>query len=246
MDLEDAAGQSGSDDLPHELARLERRLASGDATRGRVIDELARVRHDLVRGGDRAPGLRLVDLRIASPCKQSWADMGGDDRVRACRGCDRPVFNLSEMTRAQAEAVLATRGVTPCVRFYRRADGTVMTSDCPTGTRHDGRRLTMVASTLATGAALAGASPVRADPDPAQATAEPPAPGTDTATPPDPAADPGPPDPAPTELIPVDRRHIVDMWMGIPPPRDKPPRATLEWSTWTRLGAMGKALAALP
>jgi hypothetical protein len=79
MELEDAAGQSGSDDLPRELARLERRLASGDATRGRVIDELARVRHDLVRGDDRAPGLRIADLRIASPCKQSWADMIGDD-----------------------------------------------------------------------------------------------------------------------------------------------------------------------
>jgi hypothetical protein len=33
--------------------------------------------------------------------------------------------------------VLATRGITPCVRFYRGADGTVMTTDCPTGTRRE-------------------------------------------------------------------------------------------------------------
>jgi hypothetical protein len=39
--------------------------------------------------------------------------MIGGARVRACGGCNRPVFNLSAMTREDAEAVLATRGLTP-------------------------------------------------------------------------------------------------------------------------------------
>jgi len=38
--------------------------------------------------------------------------MVGDDRVRACGGCDRPVFNLSAMSREEAERVLAARGLT--------------------------------------------------------------------------------------------------------------------------------------
>jgi hypothetical protein len=41
------------------------------------------------------------------------------------------------MSRAEAEAVLvaakATEGA--CVRLYRRADGTVITDDCPVGVR---------------------------------------------------------------------------------------------------------------
>src|SRR4051812_44285212 len=113
--------------LPEELSRLETRL---DPTRASVIDELTKVREDLSCRPDPGAPLRLANLRIASPCKQRWADMLGDERVRVCNGCERPVFNLSEMTNAEAEAVLATRGVKPCVRFYRRADGTVMTADC--------------------------------------------------------------------------------------------------------------------
>ena len=77
----------------------------------------------------------LSNLRVASPCKERWADMTGDEQVRLCSGCDRQVYNLSEMTRDEAEAVLAARGIKPCVRFYQRADGTVMTKDCPTRPR---------------------------------------------------------------------------------------------------------------
>jgi len=40
--------------------------------------------------------------------------MVGDDRVRAC-GAAIGRVNLSEMTRDEAERVLATRGLTPCV-----------------------------------------------------------------------------------------------------------------------------------
>ena len=94
----------------------------------------------------------LDDIRLAFKCPQRWEDMVGDDRVRDCRGCNKQVFNLSAMTRADAEALLEARGVAPCVRFFRRADGTVMTSDCPTGQRRGGRRLAMVA---AAGSALA-------------------------------------------------------------------------------------------
>jgi len=155
---------SDADDLQRELLRLEARLgdATTPGTRG-VIDELSRVRNDLGRRCDRPAPLRLAALRIASPCHQRWADMSGDDRVRVCNGCDRPVFNLSELTREEAEAVLATRGITPCVRFYRRADGTVMTADCPTGAR---RRLSVAAGALAAGGALLATSPATADPAP--------------------------------------------------------------------------------
>jgi hypothetical protein len=61
--------------------------------------------------------------------------MSGDERSRHCASCDKPVFNIAGMTGAEAEALLrtATGGHGLCVRFYRRADGTVMTADCPVG-----------------------------------------------------------------------------------------------------------------
>jgi hypothetical protein len=72
----------------------------------------------------------LEQIKIASPCTANWDAMEGDDRVRFCAECKKNVFNISAMTRSEAEALL---GGEICVRLYRRADGTVLTSDCPVG-----------------------------------------------------------------------------------------------------------------
>lgn len=73
----------------------------------------------------------LHNIQIATPCTASWDKMQGDSRVRHCGDCNKNVFNLSAMPEAEAAALLAgnTKGEL-CVRFYRREDGTVMTSDC--------------------------------------------------------------------------------------------------------------------
>src|SRR5579872_5483516 len=76
---------------------------------------------------------RLDDVRIASPCSARWEDMVGDDRVRHCGQCEKDVYFLSGMTRTEAEALLAARGASLCARIFRRADGTVLTADCPVG-----------------------------------------------------------------------------------------------------------------
>jgi hypothetical protein len=152
----------------------------------------------------------LPNLRIGFACKQSWDDMVGDDRVRECRGCDRQVFNLSAMTREEAEALLATRGLTPCVRFYRRPDGTVMTTDCPTRTRREKRRLTVVASSFA---AIAAAPPAMAEPPPTE-TEAPPVPPTQTID--------------DTAVMGVPEMGVI---IAI-----SEPRPAVEWSLWGRLG----------
>ena len=61
--------------------------------------------------------------------------MIGDERVRFCGQCQLNVFNLSAMTRAQAESVIAGAEGRLCVRFYRRKDGSILTQDCPVGLR---------------------------------------------------------------------------------------------------------------
>jgi hypothetical protein len=74
--------------------------------------------------------------------------MPGDDRVRFCMECGQSVYNLSVMSRAEAEAFVTSKEGPGCVRFYRRDDGTIQTRDCPRaaemlarGTRYTAARL---------------------------------------------------------------------------------------------------------
>jgi len=75
----------------------------------------------------------LNNIRIASPCKADWDAMYGDDRKRFCSQCKLNVYNLSGMTRDEAEQMIMNAEGRLCVRFYRRADGTVLTQNCPVG-----------------------------------------------------------------------------------------------------------------
>ncbi|NUO50484.1 MAG: hypothetical protein HOV80_16640 [Polyangiaceae bacterium] len=110
----------------------------------------------------------LDGLRIASPCKASWDKMEGDLRVRFCGECKKNVYDLRYMARAEAEALLLKSGEA-CVRMARRADGTVITADCPVG-RADQRKKAAAATALGAGliAATALLWKVRSQPPPAE------------------------------------------------------------------------------
>lgn len=85
-----------------------------------------------------SPQEDLLDLRrlqVASPCPVNWADMAGDNRVRQCAECNLNVYNLSAMTTAEISYLVRDREGRLCVRFFRRADGTMITQDCPRGVR---------------------------------------------------------------------------------------------------------------
>jgi hypothetical protein len=73
---------------------------------------------------------KLDVLTVKAPCPESWDRMEGDDVARFCGVCRQNVYDLSAMTRERAEQLLAEREGRVCVRFYRRADGTVSTADC--------------------------------------------------------------------------------------------------------------------
>jgi hypothetical protein len=79
----------------------------------------------------------LKSISIASPCEARWEDMVGDEKVRHCTLCALNVHNLSAMSREEAEELVRSKIGDPsrrvCVRFYERADGTVLTQDCPRG-----------------------------------------------------------------------------------------------------------------
>jgi hypothetical protein len=77
----------------------------------------------------------INSLRIATPCPVGWDSMTGDERKRFCGLCSLNVYNISEMTRAQVETLVGNADGRICMRMYRRADGTVITKDCPVGLR---------------------------------------------------------------------------------------------------------------
>jgi hypothetical protein len=77
----------------------------------------------------------LERVRIASPCPMRWEDLDGDGATRHCRRCDLDVHNFSMMSRGEVEGILAAKRGRLCGGFYRRADGTILTRDCPVGLR---------------------------------------------------------------------------------------------------------------
>lgn len=89
--------------------------------------------------------MRLAQLdlvRVATPCGVSWDGMSGDDKVRFCAHCQLNVYNLSAMDVEEAAERIGQDEGRLCVRYYRRADGTLLTRDCPVGIerKHHGRR----------------------------------------------------------------------------------------------------------
>jgi len=75
----------------------------------------------------------LENVRVASPCSADWDGMYGHERKRFCKECKLSVYNLSGMTRNEAERLVTNSEGRLCVRFYRRPDGTIITQDCPVG-----------------------------------------------------------------------------------------------------------------
>lgn len=75
----------------------------------------------------------LARTRVATPCPAQWASMIGDDRSRFCPSCRKNVYNLSAMTAPEAAALVREKEGKLCARYYTRADGTMITQDCPVG-----------------------------------------------------------------------------------------------------------------
>jgi len=72
--------------------------------------------------------------------------MKGDERKRFCGDCKLHVYNLSDMTKYDAENLLRLSEGRLCVRYFQRPDGTVLTQDCPVGWARVKRRLSVAAA----------------------------------------------------------------------------------------------------
>jgi hypothetical protein len=99
----------------------------------------------------------LQDIRVATPCPARWSAMDGDDRRRFCGQCQKHVYDFSRMREREIVSLLDRDHV--CGRLHRRADGTILTADCPTGLRLARQRFVRLATRAAAFAlVLAGAT----------------------------------------------------------------------------------------
>jgi hypothetical protein len=92
---------------------------------------------------------RLDNVRVAAPCSADWDSMFGNERVRFCEQCQLNIYNLSEMSKAEAERLIGQAEGRLCVRYYRRRDGSIITQNCPVGLRAIKRKLSRVATAVA-------------------------------------------------------------------------------------------------
>lgn len=76
--------------------------------------------------------------------------MTGDEQVRFCSQCNLHVYNFAELTEEQIATLLATTGGRLCARLYQRADGTILTRDCPVGVRAATKRVARMAGAVLT------------------------------------------------------------------------------------------------
>lgn len=117
---------------------------------------------------------RLDSIRIPKPCTVGWEKMSGDDQTRFCNECNKRVYNLSAMTRRQAEAHIEASQGRLCAMVTRNADGTTVVAEdfvLPAANLHHIRRASPLASALVS--AMMAVSPVMAaqTPKPAKPSA---------------------------------------------------------------------------
>lgn len=77
------------------------------------------------------PGWSLNLIEIPKPCEVPWASMQGNDRVRFCGQCSKNVYNISAMSEEQAMKLLIDSEGKVCISMLKRADGTIVSDNCP-------------------------------------------------------------------------------------------------------------------
>jgi len=156
------------DDLAALTARHE--SLAGEVTE--KTRELEASRQLLEQAQARARLPVLDNIRVATPCNADWSQMSGDDRTRHCGQCRKNVYNLSGMTRDEAEALIRDRNGDLCVRYYQRHDGTILLADCTVGRASRNRHRWVAAGAAAVVSAGLGAAVVANHYSPAERMGE--------------------------------------------------------------------------
>ncbi len=92
----------------------------------------------------------IEQLRVAKPCGVGWETMTGDEKKRHCDSCEMSVYNTEAMTAYEINRLITKTDGRICGRIRRRADGTIVTKQCPKGLRDYGKRVSRIAAAAMT------------------------------------------------------------------------------------------------
>jgi hypothetical protein len=132
----------------NDLDALASRHAALSDELAAKTQELADAARILEEARAKAKRAVLDNIRVATPCSMDWASMTGDERVRACAACDKNVYNLSGLTREEAEALIVEKEGQLCVRYFQRHDGTILLKDCSIGIAQKKKRRVIAAGAM--------------------------------------------------------------------------------------------------
>lgn len=71
----------------------------------------------------------LDQIFIAAPCSVDFESLKGSSSKRFCHGCQKSVYNLSEITLKEGERLLKEKGDSACLLLSRDNQGKVITKD---------------------------------------------------------------------------------------------------------------------
>lgn len=163
--------------------------------------------------------MRLVRLKIANPCSVGWDAMSGDARVRLCPTCNKHVYNVIQLSRRELDRLIVEHeGALPCMRIYKRPDGTVMTRRCAQSVQWAARLLwwrlsvaaAFLAAFLANGVARVGDAVAAVTGPSGDADHPPDSKPRRTPKPPKPKKKPDPPEPPPPREPPLGGAPAID------------------------------------
>jgi hypothetical protein len=98
----------------------------------RLLEELEKTRLAMEQLGVRKHVLPMLDgVPAASPCTMRWEDMTGNGDARTCGQCKLTVINVAMCDADRAQTLIDALGRD--AKLHRRADGTLVARDCPTG-----------------------------------------------------------------------------------------------------------------
>jgi hypothetical protein len=146
----------------NDLDALSARRDTLESEAAKNLRELTQTRALIDEYTARAKLPVLDNIRVAAPCSADWNKMSGDDRSRACGDCNKSVYNLSGMTRDEAEALIIEKEGKLCVRYFQRKDGTILLKDCSIGiSRRRRARIVAGAAVLLAATGVYGANKTR-------------------------------------------------------------------------------------
>jgi hypothetical protein len=77
----------------------------------------------------------LDNISIATPCRADWKNMTGTEQIRFCNQCTKHVYNISAMSEAEVGELILKSESVPCIKLFRRKDGTIIFDNCPAALR---------------------------------------------------------------------------------------------------------------